>query len=341
MILITGATGIVGANIASKLVTQHNQIYALKRKSSNLKTIEKIFKYAEKSHLINNIKWLEADILENEKIAHYINKYSITEVYHCSAMVSFDSADDEQVYKVNHIATKNLLSVSLEANIQKFCFISSIACLGRSDSSIHNPINEKDVITDLSLPISTYSKSKILAEQEVFKAFEMGLNTVVVNPSVIIAPGSWQSSSGKIFTQASKGLPFYTNGGTGFVDVCDVASIAILLMKKEIYGERFLLNAVNLSYKNLIDSIAVKLGVRKSFIPVSKNLLKIASFVETKIKAVLKKEVVISDQMINSLTGMTYYSGQKIVDRLAYKFRDVEESLSEYSRLYQSENPKK
>jgi nucleoside-diphosphate-sugar epimerase len=340
MILVTGGTGTVGAHLLHHLLLKNKKIFAIIRSDKNLNYVKKVFSYFTEDidSLFSRIEWLKADLTEISKIESYIQKYEITELYHCAAMVSFDNKDQEKLFQVNHIGTKQLLKVAQQTNVNKFCLISSIACLGMDESSKENPVTENDVITDLSLPISNYSRTKILAEQEAFKVNGNGLNVVLVNPSVILAPGNWDTSSGKIFKEASKGIPFYTDGGTGFVDVLDVVKIAVLLMEEELYGQRFILNASNCRYKCIFDHVASVIGVRKPFLKLSKLLLTIVSKLEALFCLVAKKEQKLTREIVNSLSGMTYYSNKKIVEQLDYHFIDIEKTIHTYSKLFIKEN---
>jgi len=95
---------------------------------------------------------------------------------------------------------------------------------------------------------------------EVWRGMAEGLNAVVVNPSVIIGPGDWNSSSTAIFKSVYNGFPWYSEGVNGFVDVRDVAKAMILLTEKDIFGERFILNGHHATYKSVFELMAKAFG---------------------------------------------------------------------------------
>ena len=80
---------------------------------------------------------------------------------------------------------------------------------------------------------SVYAKSKYLAELEVFRGQEEGLSTVILNPSVILAPADWNQSSAQLFKYVWKQRPFYIDGFLNYVDVRDVASCAYQLLQMQ------------------------------------------------------------------------------------------------------------
>ena len=97
---------------------------------------------------------------------------------------------------------------------------------------------------------SLYSGSKGEAEKIVWKYVRQGLDVVIVNPAIILGAGLRGRSSVKLFEQASKGMPFYTEGVNGYVDVRDVCELMIRLAKNgAIRGERFVLCGGNYSYR--------------------------------------------------------------------------------------------
>ncbi len=74
-----------------------------------------------------------------------------------------------------------------------------------------------------------YAISKYGAEMEVWRAWQEGLNVVIVNPGIIFGSGYRNSGSGKVFKAVKNGQYFYTKGTCGIVAVEDVARAMIEL----------------------------------------------------------------------------------------------------------------
>ena len=91
---------------------------------------------------------------------------------------------------------------------------------------------------------------------EVWRATQEGLNTVIVNPGVILGAGIWHYGSGSLFKKARKGFKFYTSGNIGLISVKDVVSIMVALLNSSIVNERFILIAETWSYQNFLQSLA-------------------------------------------------------------------------------------
>jgi dihydroflavonol-4-reductase len=242
MILVTGATGFLGSEVAKQLVLQGNRIRCTKRSTS--KTPSLLLPLQE------NIEWVEADLLDIFALENALD--GITQVYNCAAFVSLRQSDKEPMIYTNVTGTGNLVNLCLQNNI-RLVHVSSIAAIG--DAKPGELISEKHHL-DPTTERDGYAISKLESEMEVWRAIAEGLDAVVVNPSIILGANAGTEGSGALFETVRKGLKFYTMGGGGFVDVEDVAKCMIALMNSDISGERFIISAENHNYKNLTAEIA-------------------------------------------------------------------------------------
>ncbi len=241
MILITGASGLVGSHLLVQLVKNGKTVRALYR--SVIPAIEGA----------ENVDWVPGDILDVVTLEEAMQ--GVEQVYHCAAVVSFNPDKKNMMYKVNVEGTANVVNACLAAKVQKLVFVSSVAALGRirEDAPINENMNWSEETSN-----SDYGKTKYLAELEVWRGIGEGLDSVIVNPVIILGAGNWTKGSSELFKSAYDEFPWYTEGTGGFVDVKDVIRAMILLMEtKMVSAERFILSGANLSYKELFTRIAV------------------------------------------------------------------------------------
>ncbi len=322
MILVTGATGLVGGHLLWQLLQKNENIIALRRSSSNLKPLEAIFRYYsdEPGTFLNRIIWRFADLNSTESLEKAFE--NVKEVYHCAAVVSLGKGDD-MLMKTNIEGTRNLLDICMKKQIEKLCFVSSIAACG----------HDKDNIVDENTPWNdgegkgAYAISKYLAEQEVWKAIKNGLKAVIVNPGVILGPSGSDGSSSVIFTKMRNGMLFYPPGGSGYVDVRDVVKVMIALMEKSITAERFVLVAENRSTKDIITLICTGFDRMKPFIKISKGLMFTAGYLMEMLGNIFGFKPLIDRNMARSATNSALYSSGKIIKILNYSFIPVEDSI--------------
>ena len=130
MILVTGGTGLVGSHLLYDLLNKGYPVRALHRKESNIKEIGKIFSYyaEDADELFSKIEWRDGDLLDVLSLSEAME--DVTQVYHCAAIVSMNPKDGQKMIYNNVTGTANIVNIALEKQIQKFCYVSSVAALG-------------------------------------------------------------------------------------------------------------------------------------------------------------------------------------------------------------------
>lgn len=331
MILVTGGTGLLGSRLLFDLAKADKPIRALKRKSSTMNIIHTVFKNEKK--LLDQIQWVDADITDIIAIEKAMT--GITQVYHCAGLVSFDPGDAQNLIKINRDGTTVMVNASLNAGVQKFCHVSSVAALGRSENE--NTITEYSTWKN-SKYNSNYAVSKYAAELEVWRGIEEGLDAVIVNPSIIIGPGDWTAGSSQLFGQVWKGLLFYTEGVTGYVDAGDVSDCMIQLMKSTVSNERFIINAENLSFREVLTLVANGLGKKTPSIKVTKLMAEIAWRIESLRSLITRKKPLVTHETARNSRCSWYYSNEKIKTVLKKEFTPISKSIENTCRLFIENN---
>ena len=144
-ILITGATGKIGQELARFLADYGYKILAVYRNE------EKIFRW-------RNISWLKGDV-ESVDDGFRAGLNSVQVIIHLAGKLG---SFDRSCLAVNWGGTKNLLRMLNKEKRIKFIFFSSIDANGTTDK------READV-SDKEQPFSVYGWSKLLAEKEIVK----------------------------------------------------------------------------------------------------------------------------------------------------------------------------
>jgi nucleoside-diphosphate-sugar epimerase len=331
MILVTGGTGLLGSHLLFELVNSGRKVRAIRRKTSNIELVKKVFSYysADAETQFRKVEWFEADIMDFNAMEDALE--GISHVYHAGAVVSFYPKDHQTMMTVNVRGTANLVDLCLARKIERFCYVSSVAVLGRA---VNEGISDETTYWQPSNKNSVYSKSKWGAEREVWRGIEEGLDAFIVNPSVILGPGFWGDGNSGLFSLVWKGLKYYTLGINGFVDVRDIVKAMIQLMDSGIKGERFILNSENCSYKQVFDYMARYLGKPAPSIHVPPSLTGIAWRVEAVRSFIMQTKPEVTKEMATTTNQVYTYSNEKIRKALGFEFRPVEQSVREISEIF-------
>ncbi|MBP6687093.1 MAG: NAD-dependent epimerase/dehydratase family protein [Lacibacter sp.] len=315
MVFVTGGAGLVGSALLKQLLQEkQGPIKALYRTSMPLLLSEE-----EKQQ----IEWIKGDVLDVNLLSDIM--LDCKQVYHSAAVVSYHSSRREQMYKINIEGTANMVNMALENNIDKFIHVSSVAAVGRLRQG--ELITEKTEWTE-ETNNSHYGKTKYLSEMEVWRGIGEGLNAAIVNPSVILGESNWENGSVAIFKKIQGEFPWYTNGGTGFVDARDVATVMIRLMNSDISAERFLLSAGHLSFRELFNKIADGFGVRPPQ-RLAKPWMGDLVWRMEALKAMFSnKEPLLTRETASTAQVKTFYNASKVQQMLpGFLFTSVDETV--------------
>lgn len=326
MVLVTGGTGLVGAHVLLHLLDgKEDYVRAIYRNPKHIEKTKSLFENYHKSQLFSYIQWVQADITDVPSLE--IAFQDITQVYHCAGFISFNPNDEDQLRKINIEGTANIVNFCIDKKVAKLCHVSSIAALG----DLAQQETEITETTEWNPEVlhSDYAISKYGAEMEVWRGLQEGLQVVIVNPGIILGPGFWNQGSGLLFTTIKKGMPFYTRGSSGYVAVTDVVAIMKQLMDSDCSGERFILIAENRSYKDIITTIAQKIGAQKPKLEAKSFLLNVAWRLDYVLSKLLRVKRKLSKHSVISLQSIDTFSSQKIQTYLGYRFKEIDDYLDE------------
>jgi dihydroflavonol-4-reductase len=329
MILVTGGTGLVGAHLLLHLVENEASVRAIYRSSESLEKTKTLFSIYNKESLFKKIEWIQADIIKIPSLKQAFE--NIDYVYHCAGLISFDPKDEDILRKTNIEGTANIVNFCIDFAVKKICFVSSIAALGDLKE------NEKQISEETEwnpeLYHSDYAISKYGAEMEIWRGQQEGVDTLVINPGIILGPGFLNQGSGLLFRKIADGFPFYTEGTTGFIAVTDVVEIMVRLMDNKTANERFILIAKNSSFREIFNSIADALQVRRPRFHATKLAVNIAYRIDWMISIIFRKKRTLDRNSAKASYSKNIYSNEKIIHELGFKFLDIQEYIKAISKL--------
>ena len=247
-VLVTGATGFIGGNLARQLVRQGYHVRALVRKGGNLKALEGV-----------DLETVQGDLLDRPSLERALD--GCEALFHVAALYTFWSRDPQLIYRTNVQGTENILAAAKTKGIPKIVYTSSESVVGidqgctTGNEAMQNRVDH--------IP-SDYKKSKFKAEQLVREKCRQGMPVVIVNPTTPIGAYDVKPTpTGKIVVDYLKGKMFAcVNTGLNVVDVEDVANGHILALEKGRIGERYLLGNRNLTLREIMAILEKMTGVK-------------------------------------------------------------------------------
>lgn len=321
MILVTGANGLLGSYLVKELIDKGEHVRGLRRATSDMSLL---------AGYIDRIEWIEGDVRDIYSLEEAM--VGVDQVYHVAALISMQPDDLGQMLSVNAEGTANVVNAVLSSDIRKLLYVSSVAAFGRPERAV-KLIDENLDVKDSSDNFAYY-KSKLYAEREVWRGIAEGLNAVIINPSTILGGGFWNIPPNGIFSHVHGGLPFYTTGVNGFVDVRDVVEIAIRLMNSDISAEKFIVSAENASFRDVMWMAADAMKVRRPYIHSGRVLGSLAWRFESVRSLFAKPSAIITHDSVAIGQNDFYYSNEKVRKALDYTFRPLQQTISDVAALY-------
>jgi dihydroflavonol-4-reductase len=225
LIVITGVSGLVGANLARVLVAAGKVVRGVIHQ--DLQGVADL-----------GIELVQADLRDLDSLVRAFKGAEV--VFHLAGLISLSLSDWQQLEAVNVQGTSNVVTACRMGNVRRLVHFSSVHALVQEPFDL--PVNEQRALA-LEQDDSPYDRSKALGEQIVRQAIDQGLDAVILNPTAIIGPHDYRPSHvGKAMIALAVGrLPVLVDGGFDWVDVRDVVQAAIRVAEAAPAGRRYLI----------------------------------------------------------------------------------------------------
>ncbi len=314
-VLVTGATGFIGGNLARELWRRGDDVRALVRPGSNRLTIEN-----------TGIAPIEGDILDRQSIDRAVE--GCEAVFHVAAAYTFWSRDPAGVSRTNVAGTLNVLEAARQAGVSRTVYTSTVGTVGL----VKDGLGDEDTPLDPKSLHGHYKRSKFQAEQEALALAAAGMPLVVVNPTAPVGPWDVKPTpTGKMVLDfLRRKIPAYLKTGMNLVDVADVVDGHILALEKGKSGERYILGNRNVSLKEIFDILSAQTGLPAPRIRVPYWLVVGAGYADRFVEGtLLRREPAIPVEGVLASKTPAYVSCEKAIKELGQPQRPIEYALKQ------------
>ena len=318
VVLVTGATGCVGSNLAIELLRRGYAVRAFHRETSNTLTLRDV----AVEHAIGDVR--------DKESLRKVMRGSDT-VFHTAAIVSFWKKRHAEQFDINVNGTRNVVELCIELGVRKLVHTSSIAALGfRTDGRSIDETTEYNWGTQHG-----YKYSKHRSEREVLNGVGLGLNATIVNPSVIIGPRDVNVHGGQIVRDIARGrIPLYVEGGMNVVGVHDVVKGHIAAAERGRSGEQYILGGSNMTFKEVFDLAARVLHGKAPTVEVPVWLARAVGNAVEFLGSVTNTKPWITSELLATIGSNNWYSIEKAKRELDYCPAPIEDAMEEAYEWY-------
>jgi dihydroflavonol-4-reductase len=313
--LVTGSTGFLGTHLIDHLLQKGHEVVALCRQEAP--------EIASRGALVRL-----GDVLDGASVRAAAE--GCVGVFHCAGKVSRRREDAEALYRVHVEGTKTALDASREAGVKRAVIASTSGTVA---------VSRAPEVLDETAPAPTeliagwpYYRSKLYAERAALDRSGAGFEVVSVNPSLLLGPGDVHgSSTSDVVSFLERKVPLVPAGGIAFVDARDAAEAMWLAMEKGRAGQRYLVNASNMTLDAFFGRLSRISGVPAPKLRAPRSVLLAKAGAELLKRA--SKHVPLQFELDAVSAEMAqhfwYVDASKARKELGWSHRDPMETLSE------------
>jgi dihydroflavonol-4-reductase len=312
-VLVTGATGFVGAWLVRRLTEKGERVHVLHRASSNLEDLKGL-------SFVSKL----GDVTDRGSVERACQ--DVDTVFHLAGVIGYSRAMRPLMDKVNVEGTRHVVD-AVKRSKSKLVYMSSVVAIGASFDG--TPLNEESPFNLSHLNLG-YFETKRAAEELVKTACRRGeIEAVILNPSTIYGAADAKKGSRKTQLKVARGkFPFYTKGGVSIVSVHDVVEAVLSAREKGRNGERYILCGENLTIKETFQRIARLAGVSPPSLYMPSPIVHAIGHVGDWLETMGKKGPLNSE---NAWTALLFhwFDHSKASAELGFRPRPAEEALKE------------
>ncbi|OCB52473.1 NAD-dependent dehydratase [Mycobacterium vulneris] len=248
-VLVMGASGNVGACVTRQLVERGDDVRVLVRRTSSTKGIDGV-----------DVERCYGDIFDTDAVSAAMADRDV--VFYCVVDTRAHLADPAPLFSTNVEGLRNVLDVAVNADLQRFVFLSTIGTIAIGDDGARV---DEDTPFNWAGKGGPYIESRRQAEDLVLTyASERGLPAVAMCVSNPYGPPDWQPKQGALVAMAAFGkLPVYVRGvGSEVVGIDDAADALILAAEYGRIGERYIVSERYMSQREMFTIAAEAVGAR-------------------------------------------------------------------------------
>jgi dihydroflavonol-4-reductase len=246
--VVTGASGLLGSNLAAELIAQGHIVTATRRSSTDTSSLADL-----------PVTWVGANLNSVGELRDVFAGADV--VFHCAANVSIRRKITPAVSAVNIGATRAVVEAAISVGTPRVVHTSTANTIGPTPDG--TPADEQtpwgwDGVGLASAYAITKRRGEILVQRSCDK-----LDAVIVNPTYLVGPRDARPSSGRLIVEvANRRIPYWTPGYNNFADVREVARGMIAAWLRGRRGERYILGGQELTYRAYLERVARAAGVR-------------------------------------------------------------------------------
>lgn len=326
MILLLGATGLLGHNVLKLLLQKGYRVRAIVREGSVVDP--GVLACAAPGQL----SLVRGSILDGKLLMS--NLWGCDIAVNCSGTTDMTLTHLDDYLPLNSELPAMLARLMLETGGRTLIHLSSANTV---DPGTAEKASDESTPFGGPFAASLYARSKREGERRLLEFAERhpGLRTVILLPGFMIGPYDMKPSSGKLLLSAyRKPLMAAPQGGKSFIDVRDVAAAVLGAIVNPDARGRYLTTGTALSLRDFFALQARVCGYRQSFIPLPRQLCLTVGAVGDRIES-HGRRIMATSRNVRQLLVEEYYDNTRARTELGMSISPLEGAISDFFADYE------
>ncbi len=314
IVLVTGATGLLGNNVVRRLAEQGYPVRALVRSRDDLRPFAGL-----------PVELHQGNVVDLAVVRNACQ--GAAAVVHAAGVVRIGWTSAGGMSATNVLGTGNVALAAREvgARLVHVSSVNSLALLDDPTAAANEqtPWTGKEVSCD-------YVRTKRAADQQVAEQIAGGLDAVCIHPGFMLGPWDWKPSSGRmLLAVATKSLPLAPSGGVSVCDVRDVAETVVRACFASGLQRKYIVAGRNITYRELWNEMAEVTGGRKPWATMGPIVRWIVGSSGDFAAWITRQEGDVNSAALQMSRKFHYYDSSQAERDLGYRTRDLRESLAD------------
>jgi len=326
---VTGASGLLGWAI----------VQLLRARGARVRTLLRDGRLPGGPAATEGVEVVTGDLADRDALRRGMDGARF--VFHVAADVRMYRANWAESLRTNVAGTRSVVEAALEARPERLVFTSSAATLARPLDHVRGEpvtIDESTPYDDaMARAAMVYPHTKSLAEQEVLRGVDAGLDAVITHPTAVFGPGDWKGNLLPLFrashTLLGRAVPM------GWRTVCDVRDVAVTHVAAALQasrGQRFALGGESMSVRELFALIAAAVGGRPPVVELPAGLVLLLGRAIETVATLRGRAPLLGEEMALQSTLRVRVSSAKAERELGYRPRPARESIADSAAWYRA-----
>jgi len=314
-VLVTGASGFVGAAVARAAVARGLRVKVLMRETANRANIAGL-----------DVEAVTGDMRDEASMTRALD--GVRYLFHVAADYRLWARDPNEIARNNLEGARAVMGAAKITGVERIIYTSSVAALKPVNGMA---VDETSRHTPQSV-IGAYKLSKLLAEREVERRIaEEGLPCIIVSPSTPIGPRDIKPTpTGRIIVEMANGkMPAFLDTGLNLAHVEDVAQGHFLALEKGRIGENYILGGADVPLQTMLADIGAMVGRKAPRVKLPRGPLFPLAYAAEAVARITGREPFLTADALRMSRYRMFFSWEKARAELGYEARPYAKGLED------------